>query len=171
MRVDGLLVCASLTLVAAGAPLAAQVPQASTRWQPELRVDGFSGEPWAVHAGAGLGMRLTYNARLVVAGGIGESWSDATGGSGPGGRQQLSGRVDVMGRFILDPFREQARGPYAAAGLSQRLEAGLRPRTRITAVVGVEGQPHGGWVPSLEAGFGGGVRVGLVLRRALPDGR
>ena len=159
------------TIAVVSAPLAAQVAPSTTRWQPELRVDGFTGEPWAVHAGAGLGLRLTYNARLVVAGGVGRSWSDADVSAAGGARDQVSGRVDVMGRVVLDPFREQARGPYAAAGLSQRLEAGLRPRTRITAVVGVEGQPHGGWVPSLEAGFGGGVRVGLVLRRALPDGR
>ena len=159
------------TSAVVSAPRAAQVAPSTTRWQPELRVDGFTGEPWAVHAGAGIGLRLTYNARLVVSGGVGRSWVTDDGAGFGGHGNQVSGRVDVMGRFILDPFREQARGPYAAAGLSQRLDAGLRPRTRITAVLGVEGQPHGGWVPSLEAGFGGGVRVGLVLRRALPDGR
>ena len=162
------LVVAAIVLVS---PLGAQVPTTTSRLQPELRLDGFSGDPWAVHLGAGLGFRLGYNARVAVAGGVGRSFpqEDGTGAGGSG--SQLSGRVEVLGRFVLDPFREARFGPYAAAGLVQRLEAGGRPRTRLTAVLGVEGRPGRGWVPSLEAGFGGGVRVGIVLRRTLPDGR
>jgi hypothetical protein len=165
---------AFVTVVVLAAPpltaqrLAAQVPTTSSRWQPELRVDGFTGEPWAVHAGAGLGVRVSNNARLAVVGGIGpRSASDEDRGSGT----RLSGRIEVLGRFVLDPYRESPRGPYAAAGLVQRLEAGLRPRTRLTAMLGVEGRPRAGWAPSLEAGFGGGVRVGLVFRRARAGGR
>ena len=151
--------------------LGAQVPTTTSRWQPELRLDGFGGDPWAAHLGAGLGVRLGYNARLVVAGGVGRSWTDGGGLGAGGSRHQASGRVEVLGRFVLDPFREARVGPYAAAGVVQRLEAGMRPRTRLTAVLGLEGRPRASWVPSLEAGFGGGVRLGVVLRRALPDGR
>lgn len=172
MRADGRR--AALVVMALGAPLGtlgAQVPTTTARWQPEVRLDGFSGDPWGVHLGAGLGVRLGYNARLAIAGGIGRSYTGAEGAGSGGSRQQASGRIEVLGRFVLDPFRESPRGPYAAAGIVQRLEAGLRPRTRLTAVVGVEGQPRGGWAPSLELGFGGGARAGVVLRRALRDGR
>jgi hypothetical protein len=155
----------------AARPLAAQVPTTTSRWQPEIRLDGFSGDPWAVHAGAGLGVRVSSNVRVALAGGVGKRFQSRDGLGAGGAGQQVSGRVEVLGRFVLDPYREAPRGPYAAAGIAQRLEAGLRPRTRLTALAGVEGRPRGGWAPSLEAGFGGGVRVGLVLRRALPDGR
>ena len=148
--------------------LRAQQPVQPSRWQPELRADAFASDPYAVHGGAGLGLRLGYYARIVAIVGAGAS---AGGDSRADERTHASGRIELLGRFVLDPFREQPRGPYAAAGLVQRLEDGARPRTRLTAVVGVEGRPRGGWAPSLEAGFGGGVRVGLVLRRALADGR
>lgn len=172
MRAERRAVALAAALLVPAASLGAQVPTTSSRWQPELRVDGFGGDPWGVHLGAGLGLRLGYNARLVVAGGVGRSHTDDEAELGGGrSRGQASGRVEVLGRFVLDPFREARRGPYAAAGVVQRLEAGLRPRTRLTAMVGVEGMPRRGWAPSLEAGFGGGVRVGVVLRRALPDGR
>jgi hypothetical protein len=151
-------------------PLAAQQPVQSSRWQPELRADAFTGDPWAAHAGVGLGLRLGYYARLalVAGGGASGGWGDV---DAEGDATRASGRVELLGRFVLDPFRERDRGFYAAAGLVQRLEQGARPRTKLTAVLGVEGRSRGGWAPSLEAGFGGGVRVGLVLRRALADGR
>ena len=151
--------------------LGAQVPARSARWQPELRADAFSGRPWAAHAGGGIAMRLGYYARLALVAGAGVSHDDDGSRAGGQAGTRTSGRVELLGRFVLDPFREGARGPYAAGGLSQRLEAGLRPRTRLTAVIGIEGRPRGAWAPSFEAGFGGGVRVGLVLRRALADGR
>jgi hypothetical protein len=156
---------ALLLMGSAGSTLGAQQPDRASRWQPELRADAFGGEPWAAHAGAGLGVRLGLYARLVVLAGAGMS-----GGLDEGDGTRASGRVEVLGRFVLDPFRERSRGPYAAAGLVQRLE-GARPRTRLTAVFGVEGQPRGSWVPAFEAGFGGGVRAGVVLRRARADGR
>ena len=165
-----------LTAVAAVALFArdaqAQVPTASSRWQPEVRVDGFTSDPWAAHVGAGVGLRVGYNARIALVGGVGASGDpDEADVGNDGNTFGRSGRIELLGRFVLDPFREQARGPYAAGGIVQRLEHGARPRTVLTAVIGIEGQPRGGWAPSLEAGFGGGVRLGIVLRRALPDGR
>lgn len=164
------MLAAPVVLAALARPLGAQQPVRSSRWQPELRADAFSGDPWAAHAGAGLGYRLGYYARLVLVAGAGASggWDDVDAGNDA---TRASGRVELLGRFVLDPFRERDRGFYAAAGLVQRLEQGARPRTRLTAMVGVEGRSRGGLAPSLEAGFGGGVRVGLVLRRALADGR
>ena len=169
MRAERRRIAVAAIVAIAARPLAAQVPTPTSRWQPEIRLDGFSGDPWAVHLGAGLGVRVSNNVRVALAGGAGRSYGSER--TADGSTQHASGRVELLGRFVLDPYREALRGPYAAAGIVQRLEAGLRPRTRLTAMVGVEGRPRGGWAPSLEAGFGGGVRVGLVLRRALPDGR
>lgn len=157
---------ALVALALPAAPAGAQVGIPQERTQLELRADAFTGDPSAAHLGAGLAVRLGYYARLVVAGGAG-----ASGGWDAGDATRASGRLELLGRFVADPFRERARSPYAAAGIVQRLEQGARPRTRLTAVVGVEGRPRRGWLPALEAGFGGGVRVGLVLRRAPADGR
>lgn len=149
------------------------MPTQASRWQPEVRADAFAGRPAAVHLGAGIALKLGYYARLALIAGGGMSGAADTSGGAANSRDgaHASGRVELLGRFVLDPFREAGRGPYAAAGLSQRLEQGLRPRTRLSAVLGIEARPRGGWAPSLEAGFGGGVRAGVVLRRALPDGR
>ena len=170
-HVHAILFVVTASAVSLTSALGAQVPVQSARWQPELRADAFSGRPAAAHAGAGIALRLGYYARLALVAGAGVSHEADDASTGRLADTRASGRVELLGRFVLDPFREGARGPYAAGGLSQRLEAGLRPRTRLTAVIGMEGRPRGAWAPSLEVGFGGGVRVGLVLRRALSDGR
>ena len=41
----------------------------------------------------------------------------------------------------------------------------------LVGVLGVEGPAGGGVVPAIEAGFGGGVRVGVALRRAMRNRR
>ena len=95
-----------------------------------------------------------------------------------------SARADLMARFLLDPFREARWGPYAGAGLSVRAEeerhvgdgdvAKERVRSRgfLLLALGVEGPELGnGVMPALELGFGGGTRLGLVLRQARPGRR
>jgi hypothetical protein len=52
-----------------------------------------------------------------------------------------------------------------------RHEGDASARGYLLAVVGVEGRRRGAWAPSVELGFGGGVRLGVVLRRARPDAR
>ena len=137
---------------------AAQPPRVA----PTLRVDGFTGRERAAHLGAGVGVRLGTYARLDVAAAAGASEGPG-GDSGDGPR--ASGRVEAMGRFVLDPFEQFARGPYAAAGLALRVDEGARRRMHLTAVVGVEGRRGARWQPAVELGFGGGVRLGVVLRR------
>ena len=168
MRARSYVTSLAAALAVVGAPAREASAQAggqagtrSTRLVPSFRADGFAGRERAAHVGAGLGLRLGTYAQLDVVGAAGASagWeaSPAT---------RASGRVDVLGRFALDPFEQFRRGPYAAAGLSLRVDEGARRRVHLTAVVGVEGRPRARWLPALEAGFGGGVRVGVVLRRA-----
>jgi len=39
-------------------------------------------------------------------------------------------------------------------------------RPLLTAVIDLEGKRHGAYTPALQVGLGGGVRVGVALRRS-----
>jgi hypothetical protein len=41
----------------------------------------------------------------------------------------------------------------------------------IVGGLGVEGPNAGGLAPAVEIGFGGGARIGVVVRRAIPGRR
>jgi hypothetical protein len=126
-------------------------------------VDAIFARLTAVHAGLGASVPLGYYVRLegVVAGGA----------SRLSGVTRTSGRADLVGRFLLDPFFQYRRGPYAGGGLSYRADRGARGRVDLVAVIGVEGTAHRGWMVAAECGVGGGVRVGMALRRAREDRR
>lgn len=154
--------CAAAIVALAATPNAAaaqppRVPGAGPR--SEARLDAMvTGDASTVHAGLGLEQPLGRYARLagVLAGGPVFGNSRATG---------FSARADALVRFALDPLAEQPRSPYAAGGVSVRRE---RSRTRgdVVALLGLQLRRRGGYVPSVELGFGGGVRLGVVLRGA-----
>lgn len=152
MRTPGAIV--ALALAAAPLDVAAQ---AAPALQPEVRIDAFTGDPWAVHAGAGVTAPLGTYVRFGVVAGIGT------------GEEGLSGRADLVARFTLDPFREQRWAPYGAGGVSARYGGGSR--THIMLLAGVEGPASRGVAPAIEFGFGGGFRAGVILRRAFPRRR
>ena len=136
-----------IALVAASGSLAA----AQT---PELRADAIFGDPAVAHAGAGVTFALGTYLRSGLVGGLGAS------------RDGISGRVDLVNRFHLDPFRESRWGPYAGGGLSVRFDDNVRNRTYLLLLLGVDGPAKRGLTTSFEAGFGGGARIGLAIRRA-----
>jgi hypothetical protein len=155
---------------ALAAPLAAQ---SEPRVQPELRADVIVTAATAYHLGLGANGRLTNYVRLGALAGAGMTARASPDDVKP------SVRADLVGRFLLDPFRERRWGPYGAAGLSVRVESEqrsgggdtndevLRTRGYLLIAFGVEGPEVGNrLLPALELGFGGGTRVGLVLRRA-----
>jgi hypothetical protein len=144
-------------LVAAVTAVAHAGAQEAPRFQPEARVDGFTAEPWAMHASVGATAPLGTYVRFGVVGGI---------GSGAGG---VSGRADLIARFTLDPFRERRWAPYAVGGVSSRFGEGSR--NALVLLAGLEGPARRGVAPALELGFGGGFRAGLILRRAFPRRR
>jgi hypothetical protein len=80
----------------------------------------------------------------------------------------FSQRLEVTGRFLLDPFAERRRGLYAGGGVVVRHDGDANPDARLVLLVGVEGEPRVRRIRSLEIALGGGVRVGLVIRRARP---
>lgn len=124
---------------------------------PEYRADAIVGSRTATQAGVGLVVPVGIYVRLGL---------DAAGGATWGhGAVDPSGRIDAIGRFLFDPFREVPVGVSVGGGLSLPYVA-HDPRLRpfLTAVLDVEGRMRGKVTPALELGVGGGARVGLVLR-------
>jgi hypothetical protein len=123
----------------------------------EYRADGIFGRGTTVQGGLGASVPLGIYVRLGIDAAGGATWRDAT--------TRASGRVDVIGRFLLDPFRETPIGLSFGGGLSVPYADGdERVRPYFTVVVDVEGRMRGPVTPAVQIGLGGGARVGLVLR-------
>ena len=134
--------------------------QAPVRPQPELRVDVIdvrSDRRGTVHAGAGIGLPLGYYARLgvVLAGGVTQR-DDATLGSG---------RLDLVTRFLFDPFREARWGLSVGGGMTVSYVAQEEWRELVLVLIDVEAPPvRRRLVPAIQLGLGGGARVGVAVR-------
>lgn len=129
--------------------------------QSEGRLDVLIASTTAVHAGYG----VTFPLGLYIRPGI-------VAGAGIG-REGFEGRTDLLARFSFDPFRQSRWAPYGGGGMSARFNSTEENEARVYLLMflGVEGPlPLGataGIVPAIEAGFGGGVRLGVVLRRGV----
>lgn len=139
--------------LAAGGPAAAQAPRRAV--VPEVRAEGVGSSPLLL-AAAGLFADAGLYGRVGVTVGAGTA---ATGARG------LVGEATLVGRFVLDPLRQAARGVYAGAGVGVRGRSGASERF-LVGMVGVEGRGRGRVVPAVEVGVGGGMRVAVALRRA-----
>jgi hypothetical protein len=116
-----------------------------------------------VELGAGANVPVGYYVRVQVDAGAGVARRDD--------RAVASGRVDLAGRYLLDPFREFRWGPYAGGGLTARWVDGSGWRAHLLVLLGMEGPASHGWRTAVEVGAGAGVRLGIVLRRARQNGR
>ena len=129
--------------------------------QSEIRVDGLFARSSAVQAGFGVSVPAGLYVRTGLVGGVGAS------------RHGPDGRLDFIARFSLDPFRQSRWSPYAGAGFSGRFDSQRDGGSRgyLLAYLGLEGPlqvgQRAGWIPAIEVGFGGGTRVGLILRRGI----
>lgn len=157
-------------LVALAFPRAARAQQPARRAAPraELRVDYLGPRPHAMQAGLGVNFAAGTYVRLELVGAGGASWHDR--------RSAASARADLIARFAFDPFRERRWGLSAGGGLSARYDGdafdGPRPwRALIALVLDLEGPRAGGFAPAFQLGLGGGVRAGVVVRRADPGRR
>jgi hypothetical protein len=132
--------------------------------RPELRLDviGARGER-GVQAGVGISRVMSTYARVGAVVGAGASRVNQ--------QALFSARADLVARFIPDPFRVSRWSPYVGGGASARHREGAGTRVFLLLLAGVEGPEWRGWLPSLEAGYGGGLRVGAVLRRARTNWR
>jgi hypothetical protein len=139
----------------------AQVFRDSTpRPRIEGRIDGAFSAQSTIQLGAGIFVPLGTYVRAGLIGGVG-TLTDPI---------YAAGRVELVGRFLLDPLYEHRWGPYVAGGIGQRWEYGAVARPYLLLLIGVEGPRWGRVTPALEAGVGNGVRVGFALRRAQVTG-
>jgi hypothetical protein len=131
---------------------------------PELRADAIVARQTAAQVGAGIIVPLGIYVRLSV---------DAAGGATFGdGTSRASGRVDAIGRFLLDPFRETPVAMSFGGGLSvPYVDGQTHVRPYLTAVIDIEGRMRGRMTPAIQIGLGGGARVGIVLRASKPRWR
>ncbi|MEP7000654.1 MAG: hypothetical protein ABI969_09260 [bacterium] len=155
----------ALIALAVAAPAVARAQAPDLRVAPELRVDAIVSEHrTAVQAGGGVQIPAGYYARIGITGAAGADFLR--------GETDASARVDVIGRFLFDPFRQNRWGLSAGAGVSLRAHTHDWGRPFLVAVVDLEG-PRGssGVAPTIQVGLGGGVRLGLGMRWGTPGAR
>jgi hypothetical protein len=152
---------AAVLVVSAALPSRAARAQTEAPLGFEGRVDAIVGHDAAAQLGAGLNFFAGYYTRigLIAATGI-EKDSRASSGI------QSVTRVDVITRFLFDPFREVPRGISLGGGISVANTQNGRWRPYLVGVIDIEGQKRGPVVPALQLGLGGGARVGVILRSA-----
>jgi len=139
--------------------LRAQAQLPTPTIQPEMRLDAIIGHQPAVQAGLGLQVPMGYYVRVGL---------DAAAGMpvGSDAPRRPDARADLLVRFLLDPFRQSAYGLSLGGGLSARAEPGDRVRPRLLVAADLEGRRSAhGVVPAVQVGLGGGVRIGVLLRR------
>lgn len=146
--------------IAAMAPATAAGQGVGAHPQLEGRLDLIAGGVSAVHAGAGVNIPAGYYARVGLLAGAGARVSGDAGGSA---------RVDAIARFLFDPFFEKRWGLSAGGGVSVRYDEGAGWRPFLAVVIDVEAPTRGPVIPAVQVGVGGGVRVGVALRKR--DGR
>jgi hypothetical protein len=152
----------SVALVVASAhALHAQRPR--TPPYTEYRVDAIDGKGTAVQTGAAYTIPMGVYVRLAALGGIGPRWVD--------GESTMSGRTDIIARFLLDPFEQTRLALSLGGGVSVPYEEGRVTRPFLTAVIDVEGRQRGRLTPAVQIGLGGGLRVGFALRTSVRQRR
>jgi hypothetical protein len=155
------LACA-LLLALTATPCAAQrvaAPAARpSRIQPTFRADVIVADRWSVQGAAGVQIATAYNVRVAADAGVG-AVSRATG-------WHAAGRMDVLLRWLSDPFRESRWALNAGGGLGLNLEDSRRVRPVAIVTVGLDAPAGARWLRGVEVGLGGGVRAGVTLRRS-----
>ncbi len=121
----------------------------------ELRSDGIFATQAAWLAGAGVSTPLARSVTLAAA------------GMGAVARQTVAerGRLEVLGRFLLDPERQSSASVYIGGGAAAVIRDDHRWTGVLTVMVGVELGRARRWVPFVETGVGGGVRVAGGVRK------
>jgi hypothetical protein len=156
---------AALLLVhARAASVAAQAPSVASaagggRVVPELRLDAFVGRTTGAQLGLGAAFDAGSYTRLAIV--VGAGGERRAGGTIVGVQ-----RAEAIARFHFDPLRQTRHGVYAGGGVGVRHAPGSPLRALLVAMLGVEGPRHGGTVVAVEAGVGGGARLGIALRGA-----
>lgn len=155
-RAGGATVAAAALL--ATVPALARAQRQRIPLAPEVRLDVLGGRPGSVQGAVGVVIPSGYYVRIGILAGAGTTIER-------GRASRAAGRVDVLARFLLDPFRQSRWGVSAGAGVSVRADPGDRARPHLLAALDVEGRrARRGFTPALQIGLGGGVRGGIGLR-------
>jgi hypothetical protein len=141
-----------LLLGAVGGLRAQEIPR-----EPEIRADVLGPSPYTVQLGAGVNVGAGYYERVELDG--------AFGARRRGSALVGSARADALLRLLLDPFGQERWGLSLAGGVSLRAEAGDKLRPYLAGAAELEGPITHGIRMAYQLGLGGGVRVGIVIRR------
>lgn len=159
MRKRHILGVSIIGALSAALRLSAQTPEQAV--QTEWRIDGIFARTAGGEVGLGVSVPVGFYVRNGVVGGIGV------------GQHGVEGRTDLLSRFSLDPFRQSRWSLYGGGGISgrYRTEQDGGSRAYLLLFLGLEGPlalgQTSGWVPAVEAGLGGGARVGVIIRRGI----
>jgi len=125
--------------------------------QPEVRAELARAADTRVELGVGVSGHVGpyVRAGLSVARDVWRSVDTST----------VATRVEYVMRFTMDPRAEQRWGVSFGGGL------GYRERAYLLAVAELEGPRQSGLRPAFVVSLGGGVRLALVLRRAVTGRR
>ena len=135
---------------------------ARRRVLPELRTDVVIADVLTAHASAGVHVTSGTYFRIAVFGGFGRAWDDDRNGE--------SYRLEVQGRFHLDPLRSTRFGLYGLGGITTTHDPFANWQSRMVLGAGVELPAHGRATLAFETAFAGGLRLSLAARR-VPLGR
>ena len=160
MRAVRWLICL-LIIPAMTAPLGAQEP-ARRRILPELRADVVTGDVVSAQIAAGVHITAGTYARVALLGGYGRAWSDEQHGA--------SYRMEVQGRFHLDPLRTTRFGLYGIGGIVTSHDPFADWQSRLVLGAGVELPAYARATLAVEAALAGGLRLSVATRR-VPLGR
>jgi hypothetical protein len=142
-------------LVVTGSVAHAQAP----RVEPEARIDAIIATRGALQGALGADVAISPAMHLELALGIGPSFVSGIGSN-------VSARGDAIVHFLIDPAHVMRWSPYAGGGIGARYDRGPEWRAVAIVVAGVNAPKWKHAIPFIEAGFGGGVRIGAGLRRA-----
>jgi hypothetical protein len=137
-------------LLVVGAALTATRPGMAQVTEVGIQAIGTFSEPALAVAGGYGALRTLGRTRVSLS--LAAGTSDG----------KLAVRGELLGHFLLSPEERRKPGFYLAGGIAGI--GGVVDRGYLVLTAGVEQRPRGpsGWV--VEAGIGGGLRVGLGYR-------
>ncbi len=160
MRSSRLRAIAIVTVMITSGERALCQQSAASVVHPELHADVIQGSATLVHGGVGLNAAIGTYARLGAVLALGARVDD-----GAGANRWGTGRLDIFGRFLLDPLRSSRWGLSGGGGVSVLAIPGERTRPYLLALLELEGpRSAGGASPIVGLGLGGGLRLGGGVR-------
>ena len=142
--------------------VSAQAPPQTRRVLPEVRADVVAGDVVTAQLSAGVHITSGTYFRIAAFGGYGRAWDGDADGP--------SYRLEVQGRFHLDPLRSTRFGLYGVGGITSTHDPFDDWQSRMVLGLGVELPAYARATLALEAALAGGLRVSLAARR-VPLGR